>query len=198
MTARAVPCSSPSWRARSAGWPTTGRSRSATAPPHGDESDSLGAQVSAALWSLALLVVAVLAPVWWASPAVVAVLVLVLPARTAARRGGVMVVPTDEDRGAPGRLAVTAWAIGLGRAVSYALVDRRESDPDGVRGRRARRMGALLGAALPTGLLALDAHLSGAVSARLAPLWACGSSSLMAWSSRSTRDSWPASCWPSW
>ena len=139
--------------------------------PHGDESDPLGAQVSAALWSLALLVVAVLAPVWWASPAVVAVLVLVLPARTAARRGGVMVVPTDEDRGAPGRLAVTAWAIGLGRAVSYALVDRREADTDGLRGRRARRLSALLSVVVPTVLLALDAALHGALSAALAPHW---------------------------
>lgn len=139
--------------------------------PHGDDSDSLGAQVSAALWSLALLVVALLAPVWWASPAVTAMLVLILPARTAARRGGVMVVPTDEDRGAPGRLAVMAWAIGLGRAVSYALVDRREGDPEGVRGRRARRLRALLGVVVPVGLLALDAGLHGALSAALAPLW---------------------------
>ena len=139
--------------------------------PHGDESDSLGAQVSAALWSLALLVVTVLAPVWWAAPAVVAVLVLVLPARTAARRGGEMLVPTDSDRGAPGRLAVTAYALGLGRAVSYALVDRRDRDPEGVRGRRARRMGGLLGVVVPVGLLSLDAHLHGALSGHLAPLW---------------------------
>lgn len=139
--------------------------------PHGDDSDSLGAQVSALVWGLALLVVAVVSPVWWAAPAVVAVLVLVLPARTAARRGGVMVVPTDEDRGAPGRLAVTAWALGLGHRVSYALIDRRERDPEGIRGRRARRLHALLGVVVPTGLLALDAHLSGALSARLAPLW---------------------------
>jgi hypothetical protein len=139
--------------------------------PHGDEADSLTAQVSAALWGLALLVVAVVAPTWWAPIAIVAVLVLVLPARTAARRGGVMVVPTDEDRGAPGRLAVTAWAIGLGRAVSYALVDRREGDPEGVRGRRARRLRALLGVVVPTGLLSLDAHLHGALSGHLAPLW---------------------------
>ena len=139
--------------------------------PHGDEADSLGAQVSAALWGLALLVVAVVAPTWWAAPVVVAVLVLVLPARTAARRGGVMVVPTDEDRGAPSRLAVVAWAIGLGRAVSYALVDRRDRDPEGVRGRRARRMGALVGVVVPVGLLSLDAHLHGALSATLAPLW---------------------------
>lgn len=139
--------------------------------PHGDESDSLGAQVSAALWSLALLVVTVLAPVWWAAPAVVAVLVLVLPARTAARRGGEMLVPTDSDRGAPGRLAVTAYALGLGRAVSYALVDRHDRDPEGVRGRRARRLRALLGVVVPTALLALDAGLHGALSAALAPLW---------------------------
>ena len=139
--------------------------------PHGDESDSLAAQVSAALWSLALLAVAVVSPVWWAPIAIVAVLGLVLPARTAARRGGVMVVPTDEDRGAPGRIAVVLWAIGLGRAVSYALVDRREADTDGLRGRRARRMGALLGVVVPTGLLALDAALHGALSAALAPLW---------------------------
>lgn len=139
--------------------------------PHGDDADSLGAQVSAALWSLALLVVAVVAPTWWAPIAIVAVLVLVLPARTAARRGGEILVPTDEDRGAPGRLAVTAWALGLGRRVSYALIDRREADSDGTRGRRARRLRALLGVVVPTALLALDAHLHGALSATLAPLW---------------------------
>src|SRR5699024_7438993 len=139
--------------------------------PHGDDSDSLAAQVSAALWSLALLVVAVLAPAWWAAPAVVAVLVLVLPARTAVRLGGVMLVPTDQDRGAPGRLAVAAWALGLGRPVSYALVDRREADPEGLRGRRRRRLRVLLGIVTPTGLLALDAALHGALSAALAPLW---------------------------
>lgn len=109
--------------------------------------------MSALVWSLALLVVAALAPAWWAVPAVVAVLALVLPARTAARLGGEMLVPTDADRGAPGRLAVTAWALGLGRAVSYALVDRRESDPEGLRGRRRRRLRGLLGVVVPTGLL---------------------------------------------
>lgn len=139
--------------------------------PHGDDSDSLAAQVSAAIWSLALLVVAIAAPVWWTAPAVVAVLVLVLPARTAARRGGVMVVPTDEDRGAPGRIAVVLWGLGLGRPISYALVDRRESDPEGLRGRRARRLRALLGVVAPVGLLALDAGLHGALSAVVAPLW---------------------------
>lgn len=139
--------------------------------PHGDEADSLAAQVSALAWSLALLVVAVLAPVWWAAPAVVLVLVLVLPARTAARLGGELIVPTDADRGAPGRLAVTAWALGLGRAVSYALVDRREADPEGLRGRRRRRLRALLGVVLPVGLLSLDAALHGALSAPLVPLW---------------------------
>ena len=80
--------------------------------PHGDESDSLRAQMSAVVWSLALLVVAVVAPTWWAPLTVVAVLVLVLPARTAARLGGELIVPTDADRGARGRLAVTAWALG--------------------------------------------------------------------------------------
>src|SRR5699024_9273397 len=97
--------------------------------------------------------------------------VLVLPARTAVRLGGVMLVPTDQDRGAPGRLAVAAWALGLGRPVSYALVDRREADPEGLRGRRRRRLRVLLGIVTPTGLLALDAALHGALSAALAPLW---------------------------
>lgn len=139
--------------------------------PHGDEADSLTAQVSAALWGLALLVVAVVAATWWAPIAIVAVLVLVLPARTAARRGGELIVPTESDHGAPGRIAVTAWAIGLGHRISYAMVDRREADSDGTRGRRARRLRALLGVVVPTGLLALDAHLHGALSAALAPLW---------------------------
>lgn len=139
--------------------------------PHGDDSDSLAAQMSAAVWAIALLVVAVLAPAWWAAPAVVAVLVLVLPARTAARLGGVLVVPTDTRDGAPGRLAVAAWALGLGRPVSYALVDRREADTEGLRGRRRRRLRALLGVMVPTGLLGLDAALHGALSAALAPLW---------------------------
>ena len=139
--------------------------------PHGDESDSLRAQMSAVVWSLALLVVAVVAPTWWAPLTVVAVLVLVLPARTAARLGGELIVPTDADRGARGRLAVTAWALGLGRAVSYAHVDRRERDSEGLRGRRRRRLRALLGIVVPTGLLALDAALHGALSTALAPLW---------------------------
>ena len=139
--------------------------------PHVEDSDSLAAQVSALVWGLALLVVSMLAPAWWAAPTVVAVLVLVLPARTAARLGGELIVPTDADRGAPGRLAVTAWALGLARPVSYSLVDRRESDPEGLRGRRRRRLRALLGIVTPTGLLALDAALHGALSAALAPLW---------------------------
>ena len=139
--------------------------------PHGEDSDSLAAQVSALVWGLALLVVSMLAPAWWAAPTVVAVLVLVLPARTAARLGGELIVPTDADRGAPGRLAVTAWALGLARPVSYSLVDRREIDPEGLRGRRRRRLRALLGIVTPTGLLALDAALHGALSAALAPLW---------------------------
>lgn len=139
--------------------------------PHGGEGDSLEAQVSAALWSLALLAVAVLAPVWWAAPAVVAMLVLVLPARTAARLGGALIVPTDTRDGAAGRLAVAAWALGLGQPISYALVDRREADAEGVRGRRRRRLRALLGIVVPTGLLGLDAHLHGALSGLLAPLW---------------------------
>ena len=139
--------------------------------PHGDDSDSQAAQVSALVWSLALLVIAALAPVSWAAPAVVGVLVLVLPARTAARRGGELLVPTDADHGAPGRLAVTAWAVGMGRPVSYALVDRRAGDPEGLRGRRRRRLRALLAVVVPTALLALDVHLHGALSGALAPLW---------------------------
>ena len=139
--------------------------------PHGDDSDSLAAQMSALVWSLALLVVAALAPAWWAAPVVVAVLALVLPARSAARLGGELIVPTDTDRGAPGRLAVAAWAFGMGRPVSYALVDRREADPEGLRGRRRRRLRVLLGIVTPTGLLALDAALHGALSTLLVPLW---------------------------
>lgn len=139
--------------------------------PHGDSADSLAAQVSATLWSLALLAVAVVAPSWWAAPAVAGVLLLVLPTRTAAGRGGELVVPTRADRGARGRMPVTAWALGLMPAPSYAAIDRRESDPEGVRGRRTRRIRAVLLVVLPVSLLALDTHTRGALSTQVAPLW---------------------------
>jgi hypothetical protein len=134
-------------------------------PPHGDRHDRLLASVSAAVWSVALVVAAIWAQADWSWLAVLVCAVTVLtivPLRVVIARGGEDRPPQRTKNNAGGRrkssrLPMVLWALGLAPANSYATIDRRENDEDGSRGRRRRRVGAAVLLTLPTVLLTLDA-----------------------------------------